>query len=329
MHAITQEKLPDPKTVRADLPEDVVKIVRRALARDRDQRFASAADMGEALSASLRRHAPGMSASDLAGFLLDVFGQEALAKRKHVPKLPEARRPSMTAVSPVGKLITTAVPAVASPPAVPAVTDAVPSEVPVVRRATVFWAMGAAALALVAATAFSLLTGSPPGQAAAPDKAQARAAGEPAQRPAVSPPPPPAAALLPAALADTPAPAAQGATLPQARAGSDTEPVRPRPARPLEPLDAAALEAVVRRSHARLSACFKQHEGVLPAAEGQVNVEVAVTAAGRVSFAKAELPAAAGDLARCLEQQSRRLRFPRHPDKQLRFAFPLIYRKED
>jgi hypothetical protein len=67
----------------------------------------------------------------------------------------------------------------------------------------------------------------------------------------------------------------------------------------------------------------------LPAGSGQVKVELAVAASGVVATAHASIPGApAPDLAACLEREVRRLRFPRHRDSEVRFAFPLVYQRD-
>jgi serine/threonine-protein kinase len=56
-------------------------------------------------------------------------------------------------------------------------------------------------------------------------------------------------------------------------------------------------------------------------------VTLAVAGTGKVSSASVRLPAPAPALGRCLEQEAIRLRFPRHADQEVGFAFPLVYRK--
>src|SRR5204863_8723619 len=100
------------------------------------------------------------------------------------------------------------------------------------------------------------------------------------------------------------------------------------PSEPLAPLDRDKLESVVMAAHPGFSACFRGPSAVLPAATGRIIVEVAVASSGKVSSARANLPGPRPNApATCLETEAYRLRFPRHPDKELRFAFPLVYRR--
>jgi hypothetical protein len=112
------------------------------------------------------------------------------------------------------------------------------------------------------------------------------------------------------------------------------EPVRPprRVASVTPPrsthLDGKTLQAVVTRAHPAFSACFTAHSGDLPAATGQVTVELSVGSTGKVASASAHLPGfTSAALTRCLTEEAEKLRFPKHSDKEIRFAFPLVYRK--
>jgi serine/threonine-protein kinase len=53
--AVVQEPTPDPRELIADLPDDLVAVVARAMEKERDRRFASARAMGTALEQLLRR----------------------------------------------------------------------------------------------------------------------------------------------------------------------------------------------------------------------------------------------------------------------------------
>jgi hypothetical protein len=53
---------------------------------------------------------------------------------------------------------------------------------------------------------------------------------------------------------------------------------------------------------------------------------VTVASTGKVSAAR-PLGLQAPALSACLAKEAAALRFPRHPDKELTFRFPLVYRK--
>jgi serine/threonine protein kinase len=93
------------------------------------------------------------------------------------------------------------------------------------------------------------------------------------------------------------------------------------------PLKGDVLQAVVKKAHPHFAACFERYAAELPGATGKVTVEVAVASSGRISSTRVVLPGfSSAPLAGCLEAQAERLRFPRHPDREIRFAFPLVYR---
>lgn len=99
-----------------------------------------------------------------------------------------------------------------------------------------------------------------------------------------------------------------------------------RPDKPV-PLEGDMLQAVVKKSHPQFAACFERHAAELPGNTGKVTIEIAVASNGRISSSRVILPGfSSAPLAGCLESEAERLRFPRHPDREIRFAFPLVYR---
>jgi hypothetical protein len=85
---------------------------------------------------------------------------------------------------------------------------------------------------------------------------------------------------------------------------------------------------VVKRSHVKFTACFKRWSAELPSESGKVMLELVVSGAGRVTGVQADLDAARSPaLDKCLAGEARRLRFPPHTDAELRFGFPLVYRR--
>jgi hypothetical protein len=77
IQAIRNGEAPDPRTLRPDLPQEIVTILGRALARDRNRRYRSAAEMGAALRAALVGMAPRMNAAGVADFMAALFGRAA------------------------------------------------------------------------------------------------------------------------------------------------------------------------------------------------------------------------------------------------------------
>jgi phosphate/phosphite/phosphonate ABC transporter binding protein len=79
--AITRQPLPDPRQERPDLPEALANLLRRALAREREQRFATALEMGVALERAVGTVAPAVGQRELGRFLRTRFG-ELLAQQE-------------------------------------------------------------------------------------------------------------------------------------------------------------------------------------------------------------------------------------------------------
>ena len=99
------ERAPD-----AAIPEDVDEIVVRALAAAPERRIRSAAEMRDDLAAAISRHAPRVSADDLAALLRELFANEADAEQGRLraaldgnwvpPTDPEVVLPSVALTSP-------------------------------------------------------------------------------------------------------------------------------------------------------------------------------------------------------------------------------------
>jgi hypothetical protein len=99
--------------------------------------------------------------------------------------------------------------------------------------------------------------------------------------------------------------------------------------KPVAPLDQKTLDGVVKAAHPRLTECLRRFSADLPAASGQIIIEVTVASSGRVSAARALMPEIhSAGLGSCLATEATRLRFPRHADKQISFRFPLVYQRK-
>ena len=293
MHAITHLDPPDPAQFRPELPGSVSALVRKTLARDREQRYASASDLAAAAQAILSTLAPATGASDLASWVITLFGRERMVRKNTVPTLSQVDLSAVVTPTPAPLPSIPSMPTAARPP-----------------RSRWFRGTIRVALAAVLGAAFVLLAG----------RGRDRQVGQPrpvAESPRISAQP------LPPAVPPAPAPPAPPSPKPTA------PPPVVRPARAsLEPLDLQRLHAVVRRARQRFATCFRTHAAQLPGASGEVRIELAVAASGRVSEARAEPPARGSTaLAACLEGEARRLRFPRHPEREVRFALPLSYRR--
>jgi serine/threonine protein kinase len=325
MNAIVHDPVPDPREFRDNLPEEVVSIMLRALERDRDLRYGSAAEMGEGLQMALTRLAPGVGAADVANFMVTLFGEEGREDRSNVPTLGNI--PTLADQTPTPMLR-----ARPSSPALPAVVDEedtalesyndggpttlempmfkAPGPTPPPRLPWVVGALGLAGLMVAAALVWF--------STRAPSVAPTRVVTEKSPGPvivATQPPTPPPVVEVPPAIKQPPAP-------PRSRPAPDRDRDR------AGPLDSRTLEAVVRAAHPRLSACLRRYSADLPAKEGKITMNVTVASTGKVSAATAAMPEIrSAGLAACLSSEATRLKFPRHADKQISFSFPLQYKK--
>ncbi|MBZ4418805.1 serine/threonine-protein kinase [Myxococcus sp. RHSTA-1-4] len=82
---------PPPSHHRPELPPTVDAVVMRAMAPKAEDRYATAADFARALEALRDAFAPGDGREELAAFLRDLFGEERIRARTHVPTLAELR----------------------------------------------------------------------------------------------------------------------------------------------------------------------------------------------------------------------------------------------
>jgi eukaryotic-like serine/threonine-protein kinase len=87
LRAVTDDEIPAPTKIAQDCPPALEAICLRALARDPDERYASAAQMRRDLLAVLRTSGPDVPEEALAALMIELFGDRARAKRELVEKL--------------------------------------------------------------------------------------------------------------------------------------------------------------------------------------------------------------------------------------------------
>jgi hypothetical protein len=75
MEAIAHELPPAPSSIRADVPPELDQIVLRALEKDPERRFATAAEMLEAIEAVAARRQLALSATAMGRFMREQFGE--------------------------------------------------------------------------------------------------------------------------------------------------------------------------------------------------------------------------------------------------------------
>jgi serine/threonine-protein kinase len=170
---------------------------------------------------------------------------------------------------------------------------------------------------------------------------QARAVGEAAAMAApgagTEGPPAPegaAGATNPAAMgsgaeagAVTPSPTAGSGLVGGGRVSSGRPPPSPGTTSGKGPvtLDLDDIQRVVSRGRARITGCFERFKEELPAAQGEVQVQLTIASSGRVR-AGTQGPLASSGVGRCLETQAERLRFPVHRDREVTVVMPFSWR---
>jgi serine/threonine protein kinase len=309
MQAIADEKPADPRLQRADLPEDVAAIMVRALESDRQRRFASAAEMGRALTRALERMGP--TDQNLILFMADLFSGKPEGEGRII--LPPAAHMTPTQAMPDrpsrqmrqvldhdGEPEPTAPPQTLGPPPVPAR--------PARRRLQLAGAGGAAlVVVLLIAHLVSGRRAAVPVQAARPIEILSAPLEVPVQ---------PAQIMEPAALAE---PEDDGA------AGDDDEALDDRPTGRSATGRAALVErrrlkSAIKTARPRLAACVRRHAADLPAKSRSVKVGLVLGGSGKVLSVKSNGSPA---MVTCLEDAAGRLRFPRNVQHKIGLAFPL------
>jgi eukaryotic-like serine/threonine-protein kinase len=163
-------------------------------------------------------------------------------------------------------------------------------------------------------------------------------AGPSARAPETAPPAPPGAVAQPQPPTD---PAAAAEPDP---AAADPEPLADPAAAEPEPspddaptrrgaagrararlFEPRALQAVVRKAQRKFAGCLYRHGDSPTKPRDKLTMYVRVTSNGRVKAADVNLVGVDDEaLATCLEGQATRLRFPRHPEPEVRFSFPVV-----
>jgi hypothetical protein len=324
MQAIAHERPTDPRRLREDLPDDVVAIVNRALERDRDQRFSSAAEMGAALNQALTRLAPGLGVVEVADYVLELCGQQPRRSANFAVNLnaapPAAVSPAVPPALSAAERPTERLPPAAPPP---------PQQVP--------WWVTTGAIAAAVLLMVLIVAGVRASSSAPPQPSVAVAVERPPAAGAAAP------MSVPVEVVNAQAPlsAAPVAIETEAAPFIDPEPTfqpsvvvlasRPR-ARAGQPSRLGAIDRrrqvqqVIKQAEPRFAACVRRHAADLAPASRQVTVQLLVTGSGKVSQvtttpSSRRLPGLVG----CIKGEAGRLRFPRHTGQKIGLAFPLAY----
>jgi serine/threonine protein kinase len=321
MQAIAHDPPADPRQQRPDLPEEVAAVIARALDKDRDRRFASAAEMSGALGQALAQLAPDRAACDVAAFMVDLFGEEAKQRRSSVPSVADATPTETVSREPVAAAATGAeTQPVASRSREVATAEMGTSSFRTRRLPVIVTVVGFALAALLMVMALRV---------------------PPLNHEARRPPPPPAPKLDIVVPAPVPSEPVLAISEPPLRAPDPwLEPAPPTldppPAHAPLPaarsrqarLDRRRLDTVMNSARPRFAACLRRHAAALSTTRGQVTVGLVVAGSGKVVSVETTTPGIGSPaLTSCLEGAAERLRFPRHAKRRIGFAFPLASSK--
>ncbi|MHA7629031.1 protein kinase domain-containing protein [Corallococcus sp. M7] len=85
------------------------------------------------------------------------------------------------------------------------------------------------------------------------------------------------------------------------------------------------IQRVVSGGRSKITGCFERYKSDLPAASGEVQVELTIVSSGKVR-AGTRGPLASTPVGRCLETQAQSLRFPVHRDQEVTVLMPFSWK---
>ncbi|RKH42113.1 serine/threonine protein kinase [Corallococcus sp. AB050B] len=346
LNALLQGEFEKPRALRPDLPEGLEAIILKAMAIKPEDRYASAEDFAEALETFAAGFQGGAASPPALGtFLRNHFGEERVTEKTRIPTMA-----TLTSARPMDSESTAVLPPVAGPQVsrpsgtgvraltaqnkalpVPEVVPGAPVAKPASRR----WIAGVVGgMALMAAgVAFVVARPGGAGTNVAPRPAPAPVVAAPQPAPAVQAPKP--ESPPPANVPDgTPGGESVAASVTDSRPvddGAEVEDTRGRkpgkkPAAK-EPVSLGIddIQRVVSGGRSKITGCFERYKSDLPAASGEVQVELTIVSSGKVR-AGTRGPLASTAVGRCLEAQAQSLRFPAHRDQEVTVLMPFSWK---
>ncbi|MBI3182222.1 MAG: serine/threonine protein kinase [Myxococcales bacterium] len=331
LKAVAACDAPPPTAHRPELPPELASIISRAMARAPQERYPTAAAIGEDLEKFLAKQGEPTDRAALAEYLKSIFGEERATRKMRVPslatlsrsgvELPGYTNPGAGTVEPPSDAL------LPSPKTPTAQTPPVPGRRSNHARHLAIGG-GALAVALLGLAITKLAFG--PKAAPAPEVAEAvghtKADAPPSPLPAAvalpqaAPAPPPSepasvATALPAVRAERPKPARTGTTRkkPQKLAAAPepaVPPPQPPPASPAGELSDADIQRIIAAGRPEIMKCFQTFKGDLRRAEGKVTVKFTIVRAGSVKGAAVRGELGGTSAGRCIEEQMQSLRFP-------------------
>ena len=308
LNAVLNNQFKPPREVRPDLPDEIERIILKALAPLVADRYASAAELAQDLELYLQAHTSTGGGMGMAAFMVSFFGPDRVASKTRIDSLSELATKGVDVPGFVNPLTPKTEPGEERDPkffegATKAVSPPKSAKIEPARapRAGMI-AVGAAALLVGAGGVIGFGAWRSGQQPPAVSVAAVADAG-------------PAVVALPVVEADAGEPAVIDA-------GAAPVPSPARPA-PLVTLTSGLIMKVVRQQTGAVSRCFEVNKGDLPAATGQLSVNFTINSAGRVSSAVSQLPDK--KVGQCVEKIVAGMRFPAHKDKEVALTLPFAY----
>lgn len=347
--ALMDQPILPPSTHRPDVPPALDRIVMKALERNREDRYASAAEMRADLEEFLRGTASIPGVSQLGQYMQGVFGAVEVERKTKIPSLSELGVNTLlqqqeeslgterTLVRPSAR-----VPAVGTQkfpaddsqglhpqesqglhPVPPPAAVAVPASPPPARSTGLSVAMGAlGAVALLALGGGAVWYFMP--RAAPPAPVTVVTAPVPSPAPKVEPAP------APTPVEPTPTPPVEQKTEPPpAEPPEDTAPKATVTPKTAPVLTARDFGRVMVKNSRKILDCGEKFRAELPE-DRRVLLQVTIAHSGDVSTARVTEPATVSpSLAKCLEGQMKRVVFPRNTNQpELTIQLPVRFNEQ-
>ncbi len=314
LNAVLNNEFKRPRQVRPDLPEDIERIILKALAPNVSERYQTAAEFAQELEIYLQANTSAGGGKGMAAFMVTFFGPDRVASKTRIDSLSEMAtrgvdvpgfsNPLTPKTDPGGpkdaRYLEGATKAV--PPPKPLETE------PSSRRHRRVWVMGAAAMlvAMGAVGGFGALRAKQVPEIDLPKKLEAAVDAGVAV---------PVAGPLVAEI-DAGEPTAVDA-------GALASPLLPKVAGTRVTLTPNLIMKVVRQHTGAVSRCFEQNKDDLPTDSGEMSVNFTINSSGRVSEAKSQLPDK--KVGKCVERVVTAMRFPAHKDHEVSLTLPFSY----
>ena len=304
LNAVLNNVYRPPRETRPDLPEEVERIIVKALAPTVEARYQTAAEFAQDLEIYLQAHTSAGGGMGMATYMAQFFGPDRVSSKTRIDTLsalaskgvdvPGYRNPlSPKTEAGNAQFFEEATKALGPPKS---------TVVPASGRNRAI--LGAAGVLIAVATGAAVFLGSrfsqeKPVEAAVPD------AG---------------VAIIPVPISRVEN-AIDGGTLATVDAGAEPL-IKPQPAAPVT-LTSSLIMKVVRQHAGAVSKCFDLNKADLPSDTGQLAVNFTILGSGRVSDAKSQLPDTR--VGKCVEQTVFAMRFPVNKDKEVKLTLPFAY----